>query len=198
MRACSGRSSVAVHWRNDSRSCTQSGTLTGHDSEMNVTMIPSKPLPRLKLVFGLAIGPRALDQAERFAEDLRSEPAADFPRLGVTFGRVLENFEDQLFAAGIDDPILRDARFPVQITQHDRVFAFRAVAEDFQDHVRRAFELAVARFAALDRPHAAKAQRFERDEHEVWHTRQVGPLGSNVGAVDPQAPKWGFCHHEYA
>src|SRR4051812_34326838 len=89
-------------------------------------------------------------QAEGLAEHGRLDPAGGFAGGGEALGTVLVDVEPRRFFAGVDQPILTDVGLPVSPHLPFRVLVLRAVADDFDDQVRRTFHGRVPALTTLN------------------------------------------------
>src|SRR5262249_2133652 len=88
-------------------------------------------------------------EPERPLKDPRLQPATLCACRRVFLRPAPEDVEPRFIAACIDQPVSGDLRFPVQLHEHLGVLAYRFIADDFQDHVRRADQFDVVSLGSL-------------------------------------------------
>ena len=106
-------------------------------------------------------------EAEGFAEHGGLPPAAGGASRHITASAMTQNLELDPLAAGVHQPVLADAGFPIQLAQDFGILLDRTVADDFQHHVGRTFEFNVAVFLAFDQLDTTTPHAGVRDKRAI-------------------------------
>src|SRR5262249_61932616 len=93
---------------------------------------------------GKAVGAHLLAQAEPAVEHLRAQPPGTLAGGHIAALGSPQDVEARRLPSGIDQPVFADAGLGVGLAQDHGVLLHRAVADDLQHHVRRAFQFHVA------------------------------------------------------
>src|SRR5436305_9503031 len=154
------------------------GTLIRTRSSLSIVLQPVDPAAGAYL---LAL------QTEPAAEPGREPPP---PRVGldrlVAVRPETPDLEADRLLPGVHQPELRDSRRGVEGWKTVEVFLLGAVADDLDDHVRRAFHLDVAvglPAGGGDVLQPAAVEGVPEDHDDVGLDREVGPRAGDPGAV---------------